>query len=155
MAVHRAWTVPLLFPNGARVVGTAGVGEHGAGRALRRIDNVSATKPEEAIRSAQMADALVYSILFANPFAYSSQRTNPRNRGVQVLRRLSGSYFEIGRTQRLDKVFAQIEQEVRSEYGLGYISDQVDAAPRDRKIRLSTRRDGLLVQARDGYFVFG
>jgi Ca-activated chloride channel family protein len=123
------------------------------------VDNVSATKPEEAIRSAQMADALVYSILFADPFAYSSPRTNPRNRGVQILQRLSketgGSYFEISRTQSLDKVFGQIERELRSEYSLGYISDQVDAAPGYRKIRLSTRRDGLVVQARDGYFASG
>jgi VWFA-related protein len=123
------------------------------------VDNVSAAKPEEAIRSAQMADALVYSILYADPLAYSGRGINPRNRGVEVLRRLSketgGSYFEIGRTQRLDKVFGQIERELRSEYSLGYISDRVDTAPQYRKIRLSTRRDGLLVQARDGYFVSG
>ena len=123
------------------------------------VDNASATKPLAAIASAQRADVLVYSVLFADPDAYQGQRGDPRKIGVAILRRLSketgGSYFEITKAQSMNKVFDRIEQELRSEYSLGYISDQKDAGPGYRRIHLTTRRGDLIVQARDGYYAPG
>jgi VWFA-related protein len=120
------------------------------------VDNARATAPLDAIASAQRANVLVYSVLFSDPQAYTGQLGNPRGAGITLLRRISretgGSYFAVSNKQSMKGVFERIERDLRSEYSLGYVSDQTDAGPGYRKIRLTTRREGLIVQAREGYY---
>ena len=119
------------------------------------VDNVSRNQPDETIEWAQRADTLVYSVLFSDRRAYSGQRSDLRGKGIEVLKRLSaetgGRYFEVTKKQSLNSVFSTIEQELRSEYSLGYVSNQKSAAGY-RKIRLASRYEGQSVQARDGYY---
>ena len=120
------------------------------------VDNASTNTPLHAIAAAQRADALVYCVLFSDTNAYTGQHGHPRDVGKGLLRRISretgGSYFEISNKLSLKQAFRRIEQELRSEYSLGYVSDQTQAGPAYRKIRLTTRRADLTVQARDGYY---
>lgn len=119
------------------------------------VDNASAKDADSAIEAAQRADALVYSVLFSDPHAYSGQRGDPRKRGREALERLSretgGSHFHFANVNSLNRIFRQVQQEIRNEYSLGYVSDR-GAGSGYRRIRLTTRRAGMTVQARDGYY---
>ncbi len=132
-----------------------------------------------AIEAAQRADMLVYSIRFVDdsaraPFGRGGFGVpgmgrggrrggrffqppgggwNPDN-GKRILKRLSqetgGGYFEVSRKMPLDKIYDQIEEELRNQYSLGYTPDRTGGGY--HKIRVSVKRKGLTVRARDGYY---
>ena len=52
----------------------------------------------------------------------------------------------------MDRVFATIDEDLRNQYSLGYTPESTDAGAGYRKIRLTTRQRGLIVQAREGYY---
>jgi VWFA-related protein len=74
--------------------------------------------------------------------------------GKKVLQRLSsetgGSYFEVSSKMTLDKIYGQIQDELRNQYSLGYTSDQTGAG--FRRIKLSVRLKNMTVQTREGYY---
>jgi VWFA-related protein len=124
-----------------------------------------------AVEAAQLADTLVYGIRFADPDAYFASR-NPRSRrrpgapppyvygdrldGAKTLQRIcsptGGASFDVSQKDKLDRIFDRIQEELRNQYSLGYTSDQAGTRPTYRRIRLSTKRDGLTVRTRDGYY---
>ncbi len=141
------------------------------------VDTGSKVPITEAIEAAQRADTLIYSIRFYDEQAYmGGYRPGPfpppkrRRRGPpgmraprsnmpegkKVLQRLSretgGGFFDVSKKQPIDRIFEHIEEELRNQYNLGYTSDKASAAGEFRKIRLTTKEKGLIVQARDGYY---
>jgi len=109
----------------------------------------------DAIEAAQRANTLVYSILFSDE-SYYGGRFSFGGGGKSVLQRLSretgGSFFEVTSTEPLGQIFDTIEQELRSQYSLGFVSDKPVTVSGFRKIRLVTKQKGLLVQATDRYY---
>ena len=79
-----------------------------------------------------------------------------RGDGKKVLQRISketgGSFFEVSKKLPIDKIYEQIEEELRSQYNLGYTPDKSDAGSGFRKIKVTAKGKGLTVQARDGYY---
>jgi VWFA-related protein len=140
------------------------------------VDRGSKVSIESAIESAHRADTLVYSILFADeqPFSHSGFGGGPgwgghhggggrmgrpsgnRPDGKKILQRISketgGGFFEVSKKQPLDQTYAQIDEELRSQYSLGFTSDRTDAGPGYRHITLTTKDKTLTVQAREGYY---
>jgi hypothetical protein len=106
------------------------------------VDNGSKVTLTSAIESAQRADTLVYSILFADPDAYSGiygggHHTGRhggggypvgRNRtdGKPILQRLSretgGGFFEVSKKQPIEKIYDQIQEELRNRNALRGVS---------------------------------
>ena len=136
-------------------------------------DHGSRTSLSECIESAQRADTIVYSIYFADQPQQSNfspgfggpgmgrhgggggrQQQMSRGDGKKVLQRISketgGAFFEVTKKLPLEKIYEQIEEELRSQYSLGYTSDQKDAGY--RKIKVTAKGKGLVVQAREGYY---
>jgi VWFA-related protein len=68
----------------------------------------------------------------------------------QISRETGGSYFEISSKETLDKIYAQIEDELRNQYSLGYTSDQTGGGY--RKIHVTVKEKNLTVQTREGYY---
>jgi VWFA-related protein len=68
----------------------------------------------------------------------------------QISRETGGSYFEITSKETLDKIYAQIEEELRNQYSLGYTSDQSGGGY--RKIHVTVKEKNLTVQTREGYY---
>jgi VWFA-related protein len=101
----------------------------------------------EAIDAAQKNDTLIYSILFADRNGHAGRR---------VLDRLSqetgGVCYEVSKRLSIDQIFALLQTELRSQYNLGYVSDQPVSTPEFRQLQLTTRRPGLQVQARNRYW---
>jgi VWFA-related protein len=125
------------------------------------VDTNSSKSLSAAVDECQREDTLIYTIRFydqrllAFPVAGD---TGPRLRdGKKVLLHMSeqtgGGYFELPDMPALEKIFASIEEELRNQYSLGY--SPAKGKPGYRKISVSTKRKGLTVQARDGYFSAG
>jgi VWFA-related protein len=84
-------------------------------------------------------------------------RAEQRPDGKKVLERISketgGRMFEVSKKNPIDQIYDQIEEELRSQYSLGYTPDRAAAdGPLYRKIQLTTKQNGLVVQTRDGYY---
>jgi len=145
------------------------------------VDRGSKEPIESAIESAHRADTLVYSILFADeqPFSHSGfggpgwgggrggggghggggrmgRPGGNRPDGKKVLQQISketgGGFFEVSKKQPLEQTYARIDEELRSQYNLGFTSDRPEAGPGYRHLRLTTKDKSLTVQAREGYY---
>jgi VWFA-related protein len=77
--------------------------------------------------------------------------------GKKVLERISeetgGAYNEVSDKEPLNKIYARIEDELRSQYSLGYTSDRPGSGY--RAIKVGTKLKNLTVQARQGYYARG
>ena len=60
--------------------------------------------------------------------------------------------FEVSKKQTVDEIYAQIEQELRGQYILGYVPDKSPVGAYYHKIHLATKQKDMTVQARDGYY---
>ena len=140
------------------------------------VDRGSKESIESAIESAHRADTLAYSILFADeqPFSHGGfggpgwgggghhggggrmPRREDRPDGKKVLQRISretgGGFFEVSHKQPLDQIFTRIDEELRSQYSLGFTSDRPDAGPGYRRLLVTVKDKTLTVQARAGYY---
>jgi VWFA-related protein len=121
------------------------------------VDTGSEASIAEAIEAAQRADTLIYSILFSDENAYGPfGRLLGGGDGRGALTRMSketgGGFFEVSKKQGLDQIFALLQEELRSQYNIGYVSDEPVIISEFRKIQLTTKEKSLLVQARDRYW---
>ena len=116
-------------------------------------DNGSDETLESAIEAAQRADTLIYSILFADPHYYGGFGSGEGKTAMMRLAKdTGGSFFEVSKKQSIGQIYGIIEQELRSQYNLGFVSDQPVRVSEFRKLQLSVDRPELVVQARDRYW---
>lgn len=140
------------------------------------VDFGSKESLETAIMTAQRADAIVYSILFADqdqgqsPFSLGGggfgrggrqggdQRFPPmgeRRDGKKILERISketgGRLFEVTKKQSLGEIYEMIAEELRNQYNIGY-TPAANTAAGYHAIRLSTKQKSTVVQTREGYY---
>ena len=137
------------------------------------VDNGSKTPLTQAIESAQRADTLVYSILFSGeegqpiqsyPGGFGGRRRGggfpPQQRerpdGKRVLERMSretgGGFFEVSKKLSIDQIYDRIEEELRNQYNLGFTPDNANAPSGFRKITVTVKQRGMIVQTREGYY---
>jgi VWFA-related protein len=78
--------------------------------------------------------------------------------GKKILKQISketgGAYFEKSKKKSVDDIYAQIEDELRSQYSIAYTPD-AGGESGFRKITLTTNKSGLVVQTREGYYATG
>jgi VWFA-related protein len=127
-------------------------------------DNGSKISLLNTIESAQRADTLVFGILFEDPsmagLGTFTRRggfggmNRPDGRKVmdQICRQTGGRFFEVSRKRSITQIFSDIEEDLRNQYSLGYSPDRPAHAGEYRKIHLTTRQKGLIVQTREGYY---
>ena len=129
------------------------------------MDQGSRTLLPDAIQAAQRTDTLVYSILFSDAQAYPQQTFGGLGRGAgpnggqdgrkilqQISRETGGSFFEVSKKLSLDDIFVRLQEELRNQYSLGYTSDATGGPAAYRTIKIATRKTGLQVQSREGYY---
>ena len=107
-------------------------------------ENGSDATLTDAIEAAQHADTMVYSILFGG--------TEGRSILQRMSRETGGGFFEVTKKQSIDQIFDVIQDELRGQYSLGYVSDEPVRISGFRKLQLTTKAKGLTVQARDRYW---
>jgi VWFA-related protein len=52
----------------------------------------------------------------------------------------------------IEQIYAQIEEELRNQYGLGYTPDRPNADSTYHLIHVTVNQKDLIVQAREGYY---
>ena len=76
--------------------------------------------------------------------------------GKKILEQLSvetgGRLFEVTKKQTLSQIFQQIQDELRHQYSIGFTPAAEAARTGFRKITLLTKKKGLTVQCRTGYY---
>jgi VWFA-related protein len=70
----------------------------------------------------------------------------------QISRETGGRFFEVNRKWPINKVYEAIEEDLRNQYSLGYTSDQPGTDRGYRRIHLTTKQKGTVVQTREGYY---
>ncbi|HXJ43339.1 MAG TPA: VWA domain-containing protein [Bryobacteraceae bacterium] len=107
-------------------------------------ENRSDSTMADAIDAAQKSGTLVYSVLFGGTM------------GRGILKRLSaetgGGFFEVTSKLPINDVFARIQEELRGQYNLGYVSDTPVRISEFRKLQVTVKTKGMKVQARDRYW---
>jgi VWFA-related protein len=139
------------------------------------VDRRSKETLAEAIETAQRADTLVYSIYFKDEEEYGHpgggtrgpmgprggghhggrypQEERPDGKKIlqQISKATGGRMFEVSRNETVDKIYAEIGEELRTQYSLGYTPEK-NAGPGYHKIQVTTKEKDLVVRARDGYY---
>jgi VWFA-related protein len=140
------------------------------------VDTGSKTTLLEAISAAQKADTMVYSVLFSGPYADDSSYPPKMGDGrgsrmpmppvgdaeapdgkkvlQQIAEQTGGRFFSVGTRHKLDNIFKEIEEELRSQYNLGYTPNPPAEVGLYRHIHVTARikKKELAVQARAGYY---
>src|SRR5580693_9069918 len=107
------------------------------------VDHGSKETLRDAIETAERSDTLVYSILFADQEGYGNgggyggghhgggmggggghrypQQSRPDGKKVleQMSKETGGRFFEVSKKEPIDQIYAEINEELRSQYGLG------------------------------------
>ena len=117
------------------------------------VDVGSRLKLADAIEAAQKADTIIYSIYYVDPSAYGVGFGRPSNGDLRKMSEdTGGRLFEVSRRNSLESIFQQIQEEMRSQYALGYVSSNSARDGGFRRIEVKTQQKGLKVQARRGYY---
>jgi len=142
------------------------------------VDHGSKETLASAIRTAQRADTVIYSILFKDEdegnYGHQGGMMGPhggmgggrhggggrypqeeRPDGKKILTQISketgGRLFQVSKKETVDKIYADIQEELRSQYSLGYTPDK-DTGAGYHKILVTVKDKEMVVQARDGYY---
>jgi VWFA-related protein len=145
------------------------------------VDRGSKESLQDAIETAQRSDTLVYSILFADKEGYgnggyggghrgggmggggggiggghhgASQEMRPDGKKIleQMSRETGGRFFEVSKKEPIDQIYTAINEELRNQYGLGYVPEKADATAGYHKIHLIVKEKDATVQTREGYY---
>ena len=100
----------------------------------------------DAIEAAQKADVIAYVLLITDPGF-------PSNYGDmnKLTEQTGGRVIEVRNPDKLDKAFSEIAAELRSQYSLGFTSNNPNNDGKFRKLEVKSK-DGYKVQARKGYY---
>jgi VWFA-related protein len=119
------------------------------------VDTGSKKTREQAIREAQLADTVVYSIDYSDPGAYGGGFVFGGG-GEGDLRKMSdetgGRVFKVDRKNSLDDIFKQIQEEMRSQYAIAYAPTNAKKDGGYRKLDFKMANKDYKVQARKGYY---
>ncbi len=111
-------------------------------------ENGSDATLSDAIEAGQRAETLIYTIMYSDG-GYNGDGKNIMQR---LAKETGGAYFEVSKKLSIDQVYALIQEDLRSQYSIGYVSDRPAAGAEFRKIQLTVKRPGLVVQCRDRYW---
>jgi VWFA-related protein len=147
------------------------------------VDHGSKESLADATETAQRADTLIYCILFADKEeghggggfggprmggggmggggrggGYPPRRTEEsRPDGKKVLEQIAktsgGHFYEVSKKETLDKIYADLDAELRNQYVLGYSPDKADATVGYHKLHLTVKQKDTQVQTRDGFYL--
>lgn len=119
------------------------------------VDQGSRMTLNQAVEAAQKADAVIYSIDYSDPGAYGGFGFGIGG-GEGSLRKMSdetgGHMYKVDRKHSLDQVFQELQDEMRSQYMIGYtpLNEAKDGSYRKIDIKLGSK--DLKPQARKGYY---
>jgi VWFA-related protein len=117
-------------------------------------DEGSRETEKQAIEAAQRADTIIYGILYVDRQFYGGFGMGYSGEGVlkQMAEETGGRLFQVDRKNNLDSIFQQIQDEMRTQYAIGYTPTNSKKDGTFRKIDLRTNTKDQKVQVRRGYY---
>jgi Ca-activated chloride channel family protein len=119
-------------------------------------DTVSKVDYQEALRAAQEAEAIVYSIIVVPIEASAGRDIGGEHALIQLSEDTGGKYFYATSVTQLDEAFQKISDELRTQYLLAYYPSQRISDSEFRRIQVSVSGlpDGadFKVRHRTGYY---
>src|SRR5207302_6327352 len=114
------------------------------------VDQGSRLKKEAAIEAAQKSDAIIYSIYYVDPGAYFGHGGFGLGVSDGALRHMSddtgGRLLRVDRKHTLNDIFTQIQEEMRSQYSIGFSSTNEKKDGSFRRLEIRTHDKNLKVQ---------
>lgn len=121
-------------------------------------DTVSKTSYAQALRAAQEAEAIVYSIIVVPISAQAGRNTGGEHALIKLSQDTGGKHYYADSIAGLDRAFAEVSSELRTQYLLAYYPKQRLSDSEFRRIDVSVRepnsagRAGLRARHRSGYY---
>ncbi len=116
-------------------------------------DQGSRLRVQDAIEAAQKADTICYVILIADRGFYGGFGYTGDSDMRKLAEATGGRVIEVGNKQeKLKEAFDQIQNELRSQYNLGYTPSNSKLDGTYRKIQIKAKGGEDKVQARQGYY---
>ena len=100
-------------------------------------DTVSKMDYKEAVRAAEEAEALVYSIIVVPIESSAGRETGGENALIQLSEDTGGKYYYATSVAQLDDAFRQISDELRTQYLLAYYPSQRLSNSQFRRIQVT------------------
>jgi Ca-activated chloride channel family protein len=113
------------------------------------LDNGSRMHLEEALEAVQETNTIVYGVCYDQKFF-----------GCEYLKSLAeptgGRMFDAGKRRKsLGEIYQTIEDELRSQYAIGYVPSDQRRDGKFRKLAVKVQEPGLRVSVRRGYYAPG
>jgi len=109
-----------------------------------------------AIEASQKADAIIYGFWYVDRGFYMSHGMLFAGGSDSTLKRMSedtgGHVFHVDRKMSLQDAFDELQQEMRSQYAIGYEPSNAVKDGTFRKIEIRTGNKDWKIQARKGYY---
>src|SRR5260370_30057634 len=120
------------------------------------VDQGSRLKKEAAIEAAQKADSIIYGIYYVDRAAYFGHGGFGMGVSDGPLRQMSeetgGRLLRVDGKHTLNDIFNQIQEEMRSQYSIGFTSTNPRKDGSFRRLEIRTNDKTMKVQARKGYY---
>jgi Ca-activated chloride channel family protein len=119
-------------------------------------DTVSKVDYKEAVRAAEEAEALVYSIIVVPIEASAGRETGGEHALIQLAEDTGGKYYYATSMSQLDEAFHKISDELRTQYLLAYYPSQRASFSNFRRIAVNVSgvpdASAYRVRHRAGYY---
>src|SRR5271154_1090302 len=118
-------------------------------------DTMSQVNYKEALRAAQEAEAIIYSIIVVPIEASAGRDTGGEHALIQISSDTGGKYFYATSVPELDDAFRKISDELRTQYLLAYYPSQRLSDSSFRRIEVKvdpSAGSSLTVRHRTGYY---
>jgi len=119
-------------------------------------DTMSKVNYQEAVRAAETAEAILYSIIVVPIEASAGRDTGGEHALIQLSTDTGGKYFYASSLAQLDEAFRQISDELRTQYLLAYYPSQRLSDSDFRRIQVTVKGipadSEFKVRHRTGYY---
>jgi VWFA-related protein len=118
-------------------------------------DYGSSYSEDEAIAAAHRSDVAIYAVrYFDRDFYFQAGGLGTGGSGAlkRLTRETGGSVHEVSRKKTLSQVLEEINEEIRSQYSIGFTPTKDLSEPGFRKLEVRVKPKGYQVQARQGYY---
>ncbi len=121
-------------------------------------DTGSKTPRDRATEAAQKADTIIYFIDYEDPryhgggFGRITIGGNGNGDMSKMSSETGGRVFRVDRKNTLDDIFKDLQDEMRSQYSIGYTSPHTAKDGSYHKIEIKVANKDYKVQARKGYY---
>src|SRR5947209_1081278 len=120
-------------------------------------DTTSATNYANALRRAEEAEAIIYSIIVVPVAANAGRNLGGEHALIQMSKDTGGKYYYAESIEQLDAAFRQVSFELRTQYLIGYYPNRRVSDSAFRRIQIEINKKdaddkGFQVRHRAGYY---